>query len=117
MPIYFLTLSTFRSGLDTDRTYEAVDLPSLEATHTPHSGSNKSDNTSTSTVRLPHHEWNNDGILRVNTKGPHPIFELMRRAESQWKTKTVRASKTLRQAVFEYKRRYNRPPPKGFDHW
>jgi hypothetical protein len=28
-----------------------------------------------------------------------------------------RQSKTLPQAVSEYKRRYGRPPPKGFEQW
>lgn len=30
---------------------------------------------------------------------------------------TIRQSKTLPQAVAEYKRRYGRPPPRGFDQW
>lgn len=94
------------------------DFPSFEQIHPPHSsGEENRSNTSSQVIRLAKHKWNDDGILEVNTKGPHPIYELVKRAESQWKAKNVRSSKTLRQAVYEYKRRYNRSPPKGFDHW
>ncbi|KAF7378029.1 SPX domain-containing protein [Mycena sanguinolenta] len=39
------------------------------------------------------------------------------RAESAWAQKLSRASTTLRAAVSEYRRRYNRLPPRGFDAW
>jgi hypothetical protein len=32
-------------------------------------------------------------------------------------TTPIRQSKTLQHAVIEYKKRYNRDPPKGFDRW
>lgn len=70
-----------------------------------------------STNGLPDHYWRSDGLLDVNHKGIHPIYELIERAEAKWKTKQRRASKTLKQAVREYRRRYKRLPPKGFDHW
>lgn len=71
----------------------------------------------TSPGRLPNHQWRSDGLVDVNPNGAHPIYELVRRAEAQWEAKQRRASKTLKQAVKEYKRRYKRLPPKGFDHW
>ncbi|KAG6330976.1 hypothetical protein ID866_8112 [Astraeus odoratus] len=66
---------------------------------------------------LERHTYTSDGLLVVNPNGPHPIFELMRGAEEKWNAKLQRASKTLEEAVAEYKRRYNRPPPLGFDKW
>ncbi|THH07412.1 hypothetical protein EW145_g3402 [Phellinidium pouzarii] len=66
---------------------------------------------------LPDHDWRTDGLLAVNPDGAHPIYELVRRAALQWEKKQRRASKTLKQAVREYERRYNRLPPKGFNHW
>ncbi|KAG8895495.1 Glycosyltransferase Family 90 domain containing protein [Tulasnella sp. 417] len=41
----------------------------------------------------------------------------MSRAEKAWGVKHEKASKSLAQAVAEYRRRYNRPPPLGFDKW
>ncbi|KZP07098.1 glycosyltransferase family 90 protein [Athelia psychrophila] len=41
----------------------------------------------------------------------------MDRGEAQWDAKLKRQSKTLMEAVMEYKRRHKRSPPKGFDHW
>ena len=47
----------------------------------------------------------------------HPIPELMTEAEDKFRNMLNRQSKTLEQAVAEYKRRYGRNPPKGFDGW
>jgi hypothetical protein len=61
----------------------------------------------------------------------HPIYQLIQRGQEKWKRLLerydfsprsyilliVRQSKTLSQAVAEYKRRYGRPPPKGFERW
>ena len=66
---------------------------------------------------LPKHTLNGNGLLITNPDGAHPIYELTRRAKFEWGRKHRRASKTLRQAVDEYKRRYGRLPPRGFDHW
>lgn len=63
------------------------------------------------------HHYGDGGLLVVNPDGPHPIFELTQRAEEAWAKKLDRASKTLGEAVAEYKRRYNRPPPLHFDKW
>lgn len=58
-----------------------------------------------------------DGLLVVNPDGPHPIFQLIRDAEAAWEAKRARASTTLDEAVQEYRRRYRRAPPLGFDQW
>lgn len=47
----------------------------------------------------------------------HPIPELMTEAEDKFRNMLERQSKTLEQAVVEYKKRYGRSPPKGFDEW
>jgi hypothetical protein len=63
------------------------------------------------------HYYGDDGLLVVNPNGTHPIFELIARAEEAWEKKLGRASKTLGEAVAEYKRRYHRPPPIYFEKW
>lgn len=48
---------------------------------------------------------------------PHPIHKLIRDARSEWDRKLAGQSETLEAAVREYRRRYNQPPPRGFDKW
>ncbi|GAA5979810.1 hypothetical protein JCM5350_002056 [Sporobolomyces pararoseus] len=48
---------------------------------------------------------------------PHPILSLIKRAENEWNRKVQRQSKTLKEAVEEYRRRYKKNPPRGFDQW
>jgi len=55
--------------------------------------------------------------MEVNPDGRHPIYDLIERAEAEWDKKLKRQSKGLSEAVAEYKRRYRRAPPKGFDDW
>ncbi|RDB30050.1 Beta-1,2-xylosyltransferase 1 [Hypsizygus marmoreus] len=66
---------------------------------------------------LQSHRYRPDGLLEVNPDGPHPIYELIRNAEAEWEAKVAHSSKTLKDAVAEYERRYKRPPPLGFDDW
>lgn len=47
----------------------------------------------------------------------HPIPHLMAAAEDEFRAKLARQSTSLGEAVAEYKRRYGRDPPKGFDKW
>ncbi|KAG9310122.1 glycosyltransferase family 90 protein [Chiua virens] len=47
----------------------------------------------------------------------HPITTLMADAKYTFTKRLARQSKTLPQAVAEYKRRYKRDPPRGFDDW
>ena len=63
------------------------------------------------------HAYLPNGLLEVNPDAPHPIFALIKDAEAKWEAKLNRASKTLEETVEEYKRRYKRAPPKGFDDW
>ncbi|WWC88564.1 uncharacterized protein L201_003476 [Kwoniella dendrophila CBS 6074] len=50
-------------------------------------------------------------------KPDHPIYELMEKAELRWTNLLNSQSRTLSQAVNEYKRRYRISPPIGFDEW
>ncbi|KAF8126811.1 hypothetical protein EV363DRAFT_1524658 [Boletus edulis] len=63
------------------------------------------------------HTLTSDGLLVANPHGPHPIFQLIHDAEAAWEAKRERASKTLQEAVAEYRQRYRRSPPLGFDKW
>ncbi|SGZ30568.1 BQ5605_C048g12411 [Microbotryum silenes-dioicae] len=91
---------------------------------TPHLSPGPEDDDSTWTVTTPH-EFNSNGHLivePVSTFGkappaPHPILTLIQRAEHEWNNRVQRQSKTLREAVYEYRKRYRRNPPKGFDEW
>ena len=47
----------------------------------------------------------------------HPIPRLMAEAEDKFRNLLAKQSKTLAEAVAEYKKRYKRDPPKGFDDW
>ena len=47
----------------------------------------------------------------------HPIPKLMADAQTKFKKMITGQSKTLADAVREYKWRYGRNPPKGFDEW
>ncbi|KAJ7276941.1 capsular associated protein [Mycena rebaudengoi] len=47
----------------------------------------------------------------------HPISRLMAEAETRYRNKLAAQSATLPAAVAEYRRRYGRAPPKGFDAW
>ena len=58
------------------------------------------------------------GLLKVDLQNKmHPIYQLIRDGREAWEAKVARQSKTLKEAVEEYKRRYHRQPPKGFDKW
>ncbi|KAG8932222.1 capsule-associated protein CAP1, partial [Tulasnella sp. 408] len=45
----------------------------------------------------------------------HPIPKLMHEAQVNFRALITKQSKTLSAAVKEYKKRYKRDPPKGFD--
>lgn len=47
----------------------------------------------------------------------HPIPKLMSNAENRFRSLLSKQSRTLKAAVKEYKTRYRRDPPKGFDDW
>lgn len=66
---------------------------------------------------MPKHKYLANGLVVPNPKGQHPIFDLLSRSREKWQEKQDKASRTLAEAVDEYRRRYSRPPPKGFDKW
>ncbi|TFY80853.1 hypothetical protein EWM64_g3155 [Hericium alpestre] len=47
----------------------------------------------------------------------HPIPKLMENAEKKFRKLLSKQSRTLKAAVAEYRRRYHRNPPKGFEEW
>lgn len=49
--------------------------------------------------------------------GRHPIFELATKAQDSFDAIKSQQSKSLTEAVAEYKRRYGMPPPPNFDKW
>lgn len=66
-----------------------------------------------------HHIY--QGLLHVNMSVPaerHPIYRLIKDARDEWDAKKQRQSRTLLEAVNEYKsRNEGRAPPKGFEKW
>ncbi|WVW82295.1 hypothetical protein I302_104301 [Kwoniella bestiolae CBS 10118] len=63
------------------------------------------------------HRFLPNGLLIPNIHSPHPIFELISRSKKNWQKKLDGQSKTLSEAVDEYRRRYARNPPRGFERW
>ncbi len=47
----------------------------------------------------------------------HPMDALMKQAKERWNAKLDRQSKTVSEAVVEYKRRYHIDPPEGDADW
>lgn len=47
----------------------------------------------------------------------HPVSRLVHDAQKSFNATVARQSKSLAEAVTEYKRRYRMPPPPGFDKW
>ena len=58
-----------------------------------------------------------NGLLGLIGSKKHPIELLVEQAKANHAHMVNRQSKTLGEAVSEYKRRYSREPPPGFDHW
>ena len=55
--------------------------------------------------------------VKTEKEERHPILELIENAERKWDRLVKKQSKTLKEAAAEYKKRYLRNPPKGFDKW
>ena len=47
----------------------------------------------------------------------HPVWHLITESERKFDAVKARQSRTLKDAVAEYRRRYNMPPPPNFDKW
>ena len=74
--------------------------------------------TSTSSTSRTNGKWTLPSFTRSKAVvDEHPIPQLMAEAEESFKQLLSRQSTTLKKAVAEYKRRYGRNPPKGFDQW
>ena len=55
--------------------------------------------------------------LPPSTETSHPIYQLITKAEKEHHNLVDRQSDTLAEAVQEYRRRYQIPPPPNFDKW
>ncbi|RSL90475.1 hypothetical protein CEP51_000705 [Fusarium floridanum] len=53
----------------------------------------------------------------VPESGVHPITYLIKNAQREFEEAKARQSKSLQEAVVEYRRRYGMPPPPHFDKW
>lgn len=51
------------------------------------------------------------------SRATHPILGLLVEGERKWADLVDRQSRSLEEAVVEYRKRYGRNPPKGFDDW
>ncbi|KAI5302600.1 capsule-associated protein CAP1, partial [Ascosphaera pollenicola] len=58
-----------------------------------------------------------EGPLGGTSDPDHPIEQLIKQASSRFDQRKQKQSKTLREAVEEYQRRYSMPPPPHFDVW
>lgn len=63
------------------------------------------------------HEVGANGLMGTNPDAGHPIYQLVADAKKRWEGKLAKASRSLPQAVGEYRRRYGRDPPAGFEAW
>jgi len=66
-----------------------------------------------------HHVFSPTGhlVMSDDPGAPHPIPQLIALGEKRWEELLARQSRTLGEAVAEYRRRYKRSPPRGFDKW
>lgn len=83
---------------------ESANDPTIESPGSP-TDTTKSDPT-TEVLDLP-----------AETYAVHPIAHLVQKAAEESQALLSRQSTTLEQAVAEYRRRYNMPPPPHFDKW
>lgn len=63
------------------------------------------------------HKVGANGLMETNPAAGHPIYQLVTDAKKRWEGKLGKASRSLPQAVAEYRRRYGRDPPAGFESW
>nr|XP_019015081.1 uncharacterized protein I206_01169 [Kwoniella pini CBS 10737]OCF53862.1 hypothetical protein I206_01169 [Kwoniella pini CBS 10737] len=68
-------------------------------------------------LKKSNHKFLNNGLLLINFHSKHPIFELIKKSKENWNKKLNKQSKNLSESVDEYRRRYSRNPPKGFERW
>ena len=80
------------------------------------SNDRKTADRTTSRTRWPSSNWLSF-TRSTDTITEHPITTLMADAKVAFTKRLAKQSKTLPEAVAEYKRRYGRDPPRGFDDW
>jgi len=75
------------------------------------------------TISIPPPQWpktHEQGPLVENEShvgAAHPILQLIQGAENNFTSQLEKQSKTLDEAIAEYRRRYGIPPPPNFDKW
>ncbi|KAG8216196.1 glycosyltransferase family 90 protein [Butyriboletus roseoflavus] len=75
------------------------------------------DRTTSRTSRLLSNWLSSKSKSSTGTITEHPITTLIADAKAAFTERLTKQSKTLPEAVEEYKRRYGRDPPRGFDDW
>jgi hypothetical protein len=92
-----------------DRPPSIVDRPSTPASNRP---------------TQPQSQWGDAPSVKggpkpkdVSGTGSHPIWYLINDAQREFDDLKKRQSTTLAEAVKEYRRRYQMPPPPNFDKW
>ena len=58
-----------------------------------------------------------NGLFVAKEGERHPILSLIEKGKKDWEQLLAKQSKTLPEAAAEYRRRYRRNPPPGFDTW
>ena len=64
-----------------------------------------------------HHAHEENEPLTPISSLSHPVYNLIKEAEGNFQTVKSRQSRSLSDAVAEYRRRYKIPPPPNFDKW
>ena len=98
-------------------TQDRLRLPTSTANFTLHSSGHLFLHPSSLDYASPFSPLSADQATEAPRGVRHPIKDLIENATRQWEEKVGRQSKTLEQAVAEYKRRNGFSPPKGFDRW
>jgi hypothetical protein len=87
--------------------------------HQQNSKHNNQSTSQTTQSALPTN-YHPNGLYYLSQPPPlerHPILNLVDKAEQEWASKVAKSSKSLEEAVAEYRRRYHQPPPFGFEKW
>lgn len=63
------------------------------------------------------HPIENGQLVVDRSSTIHPIEQLIITAQEEWERKVASQSRTLKEAVRVYEKRYGRSPPLGFDKW
>ncbi|CAM1505329.1 Fc.00g109660.m01.CDS01 [Cosmosporella sp. VM-42] len=101
-----------------------VPVPVPEPQQSSESSSSSSSSSLSPSSAKPSSTWEDAPVVaggpkpkEVSGSGSHPIWYLINDAEREFKNTKDRQSKTLEEAVKEYRSRYGMPPPPNFDKW